>query len=124
MRRCTLISTSDRRPPMPRERATLLQGTLDLLILKALSAGALHGLGVSRRIEQITSGTFMVQPGSLFPALHRLEEAGWLSAEWQASENNRRAKYYVLTKAGRKQLGEETAQWNKIALAIARALEA
>ena len=105
-------------------RATLLQGTLDLLILKALSAGELHGLGVSRRIEQITGGTFAVQPGSLFPALHRLEEAGWLSSEWEASENNRRAKYYRLTKTGRKQLGEETAQWNKIALAIARALEA
>jgi PadR family transcriptional regulator, regulatory protein PadR len=109
---------------MPRDRATLLQGTLDLLILKALSAGELHGLGVSRRIEQVTAGTFVVQPGSLFPALHRLEEAGWLSSTWQASENNRRAKYYVLTKAGRKQLGEETAQWNRIALAIARALEA
>jgi PadR family transcriptional regulator, regulatory protein PadR len=104
-------------------RATLLQGTLDLLILKALSAGELHGLGVSRRIEQITGGTFVVQPGSLFPALHRLEESGWLSSEWEASENNRRAKYYRLTKTGRKQLGEETAQWNKIALAIARALE-
>jgi transcriptional regulator len=109
---------------MPRDRATLLQGTLDLLILKALAAGELHGLGVSRRIEQITAGTFAVQPGSLFPALHRLEEAGWLSSEWQASENNRRAKYYALTRAGRIQLGEETAQWNKIALAIARALEA
>jgi PadR family transcriptional regulator, regulatory protein PadR len=105
-------------------RATLLQGTLDLLILKALSAGELHGLGVSRRIEQITGGTFVVQPGSLFPALHRLEESGWLSSVWEASENNRRAKYYRLTRAGRKQLGEETAQWNKIALAIARALEA
>jgi PadR family transcriptional regulator len=109
---------------MPRDRATILQGTLDLLILKALSAGELHGLGVSRRIEQITAGTFVVQPGSLFPALHRLEEAGWLSAKWEASENNRRAKYYVLTRTGRKQLGEETAQWNRIALAIARALEA
>jgi transcriptional regulator len=109
---------------MSRDRATLLQGTLDLLILKALSAGELHGLGVSRRIEQITAGTFVVQPGSLFPALHRLEEAGWLAAKWEASENNRRAKYYVLTKTGRKQLGEETAQWNRIALAIARALEA
>src|SRR5215217_4858383 len=105
-------------------RATLLQGTLDLLILKALAAGERHGLGVSRRIEQITGGTFAVQPGSLFPALHRLEEAGWLSSSWQASENNRRAKYYALTRAGRKQLGEETALWNKIALAIARALEA
>src|SRR6266850_1541047 len=109
---------------MARDRTMLLQGTLDLLILKALAAGELHGLGVSRRIEQITSGTFAVQPGSLFPALHRLEEAGWLAADWQPSENNRRAKYYALTKAGRKQLGEETAQWNRIALAIARALEA
>ena len=105
-------------------RVTLLQGTLDLLILKALSAGALHGLGVSRRIEQITGGTFVVQPGSLFPALHRLEEAGWLSSDWQLSENNRRAKYYTLTKSGRRQLGEETAEWNQIALAIARALKA
>ena len=104
-------------------RATLLQGTLDLLILKALSAGELHGLGVSRRIEQITGGTFAVQPGSLFPALHRLEEAGWLSSEWEASENNRRAKYYQLTRTGRKQLGDETAHWNKIALAMAKALE-
>jgi PadR family transcriptional regulator, regulatory protein PadR len=108
---------------MSARRATLLQGTLDLLILKALSAGALHGLGVSRRIEQITGGTFVVQPGSLFPALHRLEEAGWLASDWQPSENNRRAKYYTLTKAGRRQLGEETAQWHQIALAIARALE-
>jgi PadR family transcriptional regulator PadR len=105
-------------------RATLLQGTLDLLILKALSTGELHGLGVSRRVEQLTGGTFVVQPGSLFPALHRLEEAGWLEADWQPSENNRRAKYYRLTRGGKKQLGEETAQWNRIALAIARALEA
>ena len=105
-------------------RATLLQGTLDLLILKALAAGPLHGLGVSRRVEQITAGTFVVQPGSLFPALHRLEEAGWLSADWQPSENNRRAKYYTLTRAGRKQLGEEAAQWQQIAVAIARALDA
>jgi len=106
------------------QRASLLQGTLDLLILKALSTGELHGLGVSRRIEQITGGTFVVQPGSLFPALHRLEEAGWLAADWQPSENNRRAKYYTLTKAGRRQLGEEQAAWNQVALAIARALEA
>jgi transcriptional regulator len=105
-------------------RAALLQGTLDLLILKALSTGELHGLGVSRRIEQMTGGTFSVQPGSLFPALHRLEEAGWLASSWDASDNNRRAKYYTLTKAGRKQLSEETANWNRIALAIARALEA
>jgi len=109
---------------MSARRATLLHGTLDLLILKALSAGALHGLGVSRRIEQITGGTFVVQPGSLFPALHRLEEAGWLTPDWQPSENNRRAKYYTLTKAGRRQLGQEATQWNQIALAIARALQA
>ena len=106
------------------QRSTLLQGTLDLLILKALATGELHGLGVSRRIEQMTGGTFQVQPGSLFPALHRLEEAGWLTAEWDASENNRRAKFYALTRAGRKQLAEETAEWNRIALAMARALEA
>jgi transcriptional regulator len=104
-------------------RATVLQGTLDLLILKALSAGELHGLGVSRRIEQITRGTFSVQPGSLFPALHRLEEAGALSADWQPSENNRRAKFYALTKAGRRRLGDETAQWNRVSMAIGHALE-
>jgi PadR family transcriptional regulator, regulatory protein PadR len=109
---------------MSARRTTLLQGTLDLLILKALSTGELHGLGVSRRIEQITRGTFVVQPGSLFPALHRLEEAGWLTSTWELSENNRRAKFYTLTRAGRKQLGQETAEWNRIALAIARALEA
>ena len=84
---------------MPPDRAELLRGTLDLLILKALSAGELHGLGVSRRIEQITAGTFIVQPGSLFPALHRLEEAGWLSSTWETSENNRRAKYYALNRS-------------------------
>ena len=105
-------------------RTHLLQGTLDLLILKALATAELHGLGVSRRIEQITGGTFSVQPGSLFPALHRLEEAGWLTSTWQPSENNRRAKFYALTKAGRRQLGTETEQWNRIVLAIGRALEA
>ncbi len=109
---------------MADKRAALLQGTLDLLILKALSTGELHGLGVSRRIEQMTGGTFAVQPGSLFPALHRLEEAGWLSSAWDASETNRRAKYYTLTRAGKRQLNEEAANWNRIALAMARALEA
>ena len=109
---------------MPSQRSSLLQGTLDLLILKALSTGELHGLGVSRRIQQMTAGTFLVQPGSLFPALHRLEEAGWLKASWDASENNRRAKFYALTRAGRRQLHEETDEWNRIALAMARALEA
>ena len=105
-------------------RTALLQGTLDLLILKALSTGELHGLGVSRRIEQMTGGTFAPQPGSLFPALHRLEEAGWLESSWDASENNRRAKFYKLTRAGRRQLGEETETWQRIAMAMTRALEA
>ena len=103
---------------------SLLQGTLDLLILKALALEELHGLGVSRRIEQITHGTFQVRPGSLFPALHRLEESGWLTATWRPSENNRRAKYYKLTRAGQKQLAEEKTQWTRIAGAITRALEA
>jgi PadR family transcriptional regulator PadR len=102
----------------------LVQGTLDLLILKALASQELHGLGVSRRISDITRGTFQVQPGSLFPALHRLEEAGWLSSTWGSSENNRRAKYYRLTKAGRRQLDQEQQDWNRISLAITRALEA
>jgi PadR family transcriptional regulator len=109
---------------MKNERATLLQGTLDLLILKALSTGQLHGLGVSRRIEQITRGTFAPQPGSLFPALHRLEEAGLLASSWDASENNRRAKYYMLTRVGRRRLVAETESWQRIATAMARALEA
>ena len=104
--------------------ANLLQGTLDLLILKALALGELHGLGVSRRIEQITKGTFQVKPGSLFPALHRLEDAGWLASSWGASENNRRAKYYALTAAGRRQLDAESAEWKRIALAMSHALQA
>ena len=109
---------------MPPTRANLLQGTLDLLIMQALSLGQLHGLGVSRRIEQITRGTFQVKPGSLFPALHRLEEAEWLASAWGASENNRRAKYYRLTAAGRRQLETEVGEWKRIALAISLALQA
>ena len=102
----------------------LLQGTLDLLILKALSLGELHGLGIARRVGQITQGTFDVKPGSLFPALHRMEEAGWLVATWGESENNRRAKYYALTKAGRKQLKVESEEWDRVSFAIATALHA
>ena len=107
---------------MIEHKSDLLQGTLDLLVLKALAPQPLHGLGVSNRIHQITNGTFDVKPGSLFPALHRMEEAGWLRSEWGESENNRRAKYYSLTKAGRRQLETETADWQRIALAIGRAL--
>jgi transcriptional regulator len=102
----------------------LLQGTLDLLILKALGPGELHGLGISRRVEQITQGTFLVKPGSLFPALHRMEEAGWLSSFWGESENNRRAKFYRLTKAGKNQLKVETEEWTKVVLAMTNALTA
>lgn len=109
---------------MPPQTTNLLQGTLDLLILKSLALGELHGLGVSRRIEQITRGTFNVKPGSLFPALHRMEDAGWLSATWGASENNRKAKYYRLTPRGRRQLEAEIGQWTRIALAITFALQA
>ena len=103
-------------------QTNLLQGTLDLLILKSLALGEMHGLAISRRIEQVTQGTFQVKPGSLFPALHRMEESGWLMSEWGESENNRRAKYYKLTKAGRRQLEAETEQWKRISLAIASAL--
>jgi len=109
---------------MASRSVNLLQGTLDLLILKALALDPMHGLGISRRIEQLTAGTFQVKPGSLFPALHRMEEVGWLASSWGESENNRRAKYYQLTKSGRRQLNLETTQWNRISLAIARALEA
>ncbi|MEG9436629.1 PadR family transcriptional regulator [Edaphobacter sp. HDX4] len=109
---------------MNSKQVSLLQGTLDLLILKALSTGELHGLGISRRIEQVSDETFLVKPGSLFPALHRMEEAGWLSSFWGESENNRRAKFYRLTKAGRNQLEVEREQWNRVALGMANALRA
>ncbi len=102
----------------------LLQGTLDLLILNALAPGAMHGLGISRRIEQVTQGTFLVKPGSLFPALHRMEEAGWLASSWGESDNNRKAKFYRLTPPGRRQLKSETTEWRRISIAIAAALQA
>ena len=103
---------------------SLLQGTLDLLILKSLSLGELHGLGVARRVEQITQSAFEVKAGSLFPALHRMEEAGWLSSTWGTSDNGRKARYYQLTAAGRRQLKAESAQWGRVSLAIALALKA
>ena len=109
---------------MSPQSTSLLQGTLDLLILKALGTVELHGLGISKRIEQISQGTFVVKPGSLFPALHRMEEAGWLESFWGESENNRRAKFYRLTKDGKRQFGAETDQWLKISLAMANALKA
>jgi PadR family transcriptional regulator PadR len=107
---------------MPSTPTSLLQGTLDVLILKVLTLEPMHGLGISRRIAQVTGETFQVKPGSLFPALHRMEEAGWLSAAWGESDNSRRAKFYQLTKAGRKQLKEEANQWARISAAMASAL--
>jgi PadR family transcriptional regulator PadR len=105
-------------------QTNLLQGTLDVLILKALALEPMHGLGISRRIGQITRGTFQVKPGSLFPALHRMEEAGWLAASWGESENRRRAKYYKLTRLGRRQFESESKVWERIAAAMSSALEA
>ena len=105
-------------------KTNLLQGTLDLLILKALAAGPLHGVAIAQRVAQITNDTFQVGPGSLFPALHRMEEAGWLSAEWGESENNRKAKFYRLTREGRRQFEAEIEEWSRISLAIATALQA
>ena len=107
-----------------KEKIDLLQGTLDLLVMKALPLGLLHGLGVSRRIEQITRDASLVKHGSLFPALHRMEEAGWLKSSWGESENNRKAKYYRLTKAGQRQLEAATEDWQRIAIAITSALNA
>jgi PadR family transcriptional regulator, regulatory protein PadR len=107
---------------MPASQPGLLQGTLELLILKALALQELHGMGVSRRILQITNGTFDVKAGSLFPALHRMEEAGWLTSAWGESETNRRAKFYSLTKAGKRQLQSEMVRWERISLAMATAL--
>ena len=101
----------------------LLQGTLDLLILKVLTLEPLHGLGISRRIAQVTGGTFDVKPGSLFPALHRMEEAGWLDATWGQSENGRKAKFYQLTNSGKKQLRQEADEWARISAAMSSALE-
>jgi PadR family transcriptional regulator PadR len=96
----------------------LLQGTLDLLILKSLALGAMHGFGVSIRIQQLSGDALQVQQGSLYPALHRLEHQGWIASEWGESENNRKAKFYSLTSAGRQQLQRETENWNHLSAAI------
>jgi PadR family transcriptional regulator PadR len=109
---------------MASSQSDLLQGTLDLLILKALALEQMHGMGISRRIAQIANGTFEVKAGSLFPALHRLEQAGWLVSSWGESETNRRAKFYRLTKPGRNQLHTESERWERISLAMASALRA
>jgi transcriptional regulator len=102
----------------------VIQGTLDMLILKTLSLEPMHGYGIARRVEQISRGVFKVNPGSLLTALQRLERAGWLDAEWRISENSRRARYYSLTRSGRRQLQAETADWKRRAAAVARLLNA
>lgn len=109
---------------MDDQNTDVIQGTLDLLILKTLSLEPMHGFGIGRRVEQISRGVFKVNPGSLLTALQRLERAGWLDAEWRQTSNARRARYYTLTRAGRKQLERETADWNRRAAAIARLLKA
>ena len=107
---------------MDNPRSNLLRGSLDLLILKALALEPLHGVGISRRIQQITKDAIDVSFGSLFPALHRMEEKVWLAAEWNISDNNRRAKYYRVTKTGKKQLEIEEREWERVVKAIAAAL--
>ena len=104
--------------------AEILKGTLDLLILRTVSLGPNHGLGIARRIAQVTRGELDVKPGSLFPALYRLEERGWLTSEWSGSGVHPRAKLYKLTKAGRKQIDAETAAWSRVAEAMARVIDA
>ncbi len=109
---------------MTATQSDLLQGTLDLLILKVLDLEPMHGMGIARRISQVTNDTFVVKAGSLFPALHRLEEAGWLTSSWGESETNRRARFYRLTRTGRKHLHNESRRWERISLAMASALRA
>jgi transcriptional regulator len=104
-------------------RSELLQGTLDLLILRTLAAGEMHGWGISQRIQQVSDSVLVVNQGSLYPALYRLEEEGWIASEWGASENNRRAKFYRLTRNGERQLAREQQNWQRLAAAVYRVLE-
>lgn len=107
---------------MAKPKSELLQGTLDMLILKTLELEPMHGWGISQRIQQISESVLQVNQGSLYPALHRLEEQGWIKSKWGASDNNRQAKYYELTPRGRKQLVEETENWTRVSSAVARIL--
>ena len=109
---------------MDETKTDVIQGTLDMLILKTLSLQPLHGFGIARRIEQVSRDVFKVNPGSLLTALQRLERAGWLNAEWRQTENSRRAKFYALTRTGRKQLDLETEDWTRRVTAVARLLKA
>jgi transcriptional regulator len=108
---------------MPIEKSDLLQGTLDMLILKIVALGPIHGYGISLRLRQISEQVLLVQQGSLYPALHRLEKRGWLAAEWGESDNGRQAKFYKLSAKGKKQLSKEESNWNRLAGAVARILQ-
>ena len=108
---------------MGKQKSDLLQGTLDMLILKTLALEPMHGWGISQRIQQTSNGVLSINQGSLYPALYRLEQQGWITSEWGSSENNRQAKFYELTKAGRKQLTEETENWERLSAAIGQILE-
>lgn len=108
---------------MARANVDLLQGTLDVLILRTLAGGPMHGWGIAQRIQQVSEDVLRVNQGSLYPALHRLEDEGWIDAEWGASENNRKAKYYRLTRSGQRQLEAETENWKRLAAAVARILQ-
>jgi PadR family transcriptional regulator PadR len=108
---------------MTRPNVDLLQGTLDVLVLKTLAAGPMHGWGIAQRIQQVSEEVLRVNQGSLYPALHRLESEGWIAAEWGTSENNRKAKYYRLTRAGQRQLETETENWRRLAAAVGRILQ-
>jgi PadR family transcriptional regulator len=110
--------------PEPKDaRSELLQGTLDLLILRTIATGPMHGWGISQRIQQVSDSVLVVNQGSLYPALYRLEEEGWIASEWGASENNRRAKFYRLTRNGERQLEREQQNWQRLAAAVYRVLE-
>lgn len=108
---------------MGKAKSDLLQGTLDMLILKVLALEPMHGWGISQRIQQISGGVLTVNQGSLYPALHRLEQRAWIDSEWGSSENNRQAKYYRLTRTGRKRLADEAENWGRLADAVARILQ-
>ena len=108
---------------MTKPKSDLLQGTLDLLILRTLSMQAMHGWGISQRIQQLSDGVLSINQGSLYPALYRLERQGWIAAEWGSSDNNRKAKYYSLTEDGRKQLTAETENWERLSWAVAKVLQ-
>jgi transcriptional regulator len=108
---------------MGREKPDLPQGTLDMLVLKALSLGPMHGYGIGQRIQQMAEDMLQVEEGTLYPALYRIEERGWIESEWGVSENNRRARFYTLTRGGRKQLAKEESQWQHLSLAINKVMQ-